>query len=209
MAGQRKIDALETRERILDAAEWCFCAYGVSHASLEAIAEKASCTRGAIYWHFSGHADLIKGIMERGLPPYTKRLEALSYAPSPLIQKIRECLQECFAAIDGDQHVRNALTILLLRNDFLGLREPFLDSRYQESIEVTAPLALAFRRAISNGEMSSALDPEICAEMINSTMLGILRRSLLRNSCVLAGTGADVLEMAFALIAGISHRPHE
>jgi len=53
MARCTKEKALETRERILDAAEDVFDDNGVSNTSLADIATAAGVTRGAIYWHFT------------------------------------------------------------------------------------------------------------------------------------------------------------
>jgi Bacterial regulatory proteins, tetR family len=44
--------AQETRDQILDAAEWVFAEHGVAQTSLEDVAERAGFTRGAIYGHF-------------------------------------------------------------------------------------------------------------------------------------------------------------
>ncbi|MDP1673909.1 MAG: TetR family transcriptional regulator, partial [Burkholderiales bacterium] len=57
MARRTKDEAVETRNQILDAAEKVFSARGVSRTSLADIAEAASVTRGAIYWHFKDKAD--------------------------------------------------------------------------------------------------------------------------------------------------------
>ena len=44
-----KFAAEETRKQILDAAEFCFCETGFSKTTMEMIAARAGCTRGAIY----------------------------------------------------------------------------------------------------------------------------------------------------------------
>ncbi|WP_348270541.1 TetR family transcriptional regulator [Escherichia coli] len=48
-----KFAAEETRKQILDVAEFCFCETGFSKTTLEMIAARAGCTRGAIYWYFN------------------------------------------------------------------------------------------------------------------------------------------------------------
>src|SRR5215468_10863238 len=65
MVRRTKEEALETRNRILDAAERIFEKRGVSRTSLQDIAEAAGVTRGAIYWHFKGKDELFAAMMER------------------------------------------------------------------------------------------------------------------------------------------------
>ena len=64
MVRRTKDEALETRNRILDAAERVFGESGVSRTSLEDVASAAGVTRGAIYWHFKDKSDL-------SLPPWS------------------------------------------------------------------------------------------------------------------------------------------
>ena len=74
MARRTKEEALETRGRILDAAEAVFHEKGVAHASLAEIAETAGVTRGAIYWHFKDKADLFHAMMLRVTLPMAASL---------------------------------------------------------------------------------------------------------------------------------------
>src|SRR5690625_5575027 len=70
MNENRRVDAEATREALLDAAEAVFYERGVARASLEAIARRAGLTRGALYWHFDGKADLFRQLLERVRMPY-------------------------------------------------------------------------------------------------------------------------------------------
>ena len=54
---------LDTRDRILDAAEDVFYDKGYSNTTLNEIAEAASVTRGAIYWHFKNKEDLFLSLI--------------------------------------------------------------------------------------------------------------------------------------------------
>ena len=65
MARRTKEQALVTRHTLLDAAELLFQARGVAGTSLQAIAQAAGTTRGAVYWHFRDKADLFNAMVER------------------------------------------------------------------------------------------------------------------------------------------------
>src|SRR6476469_5808213 len=76
MARATKTEALETRNRILDAAQEVFHAKGVSGTSLEDVAQAADVTRGAIYWHFKNKGDLFDAMAQRVKLPMEQMVEA-------------------------------------------------------------------------------------------------------------------------------------
>lgn len=78
MARRTKAEALQTRHKLLDAAETVFLRQGVSRTSLADIATEAGATRGAIYWHFKDKTDLFDAMMERVTLPLEEVLQAAS-----------------------------------------------------------------------------------------------------------------------------------
>ncbi|HEX6765330.1 MAG TPA: TetR/AcrR family transcriptional regulator [Polyangiaceae bacterium] len=54
-----------TREALVDAAIACFSEGGIEAPSLDAICERAGCTRGAFYVHFRDRDELVVAAMER------------------------------------------------------------------------------------------------------------------------------------------------
>lgn len=60
-----KTEAQKTRQHLLDAALEVFWRDGVTRASLQAIAQEAGVTRGALYWHFKNKEDLFEMLFEQ------------------------------------------------------------------------------------------------------------------------------------------------
>lgn len=54
----------ETRRRLLDAAAECFAAEGVEGVSVDAVAERAERTSGALYSHFGSKAGLLYALLD-------------------------------------------------------------------------------------------------------------------------------------------------
>lgn len=54
-----------TREALIDAAIACFSEGGIEGPSLDAICERAGCTRGAFYVHFRDRDELVVAAMEQ------------------------------------------------------------------------------------------------------------------------------------------------
>lgn len=73
-----KEDAELTRTTILDAAERLFVERGYAATPLEAIAQAAGATRGALYWHFRDKAALLSALHERSFLPQEQILTAVA-----------------------------------------------------------------------------------------------------------------------------------
>lgn len=84
----------QTRERLLDAAAGEFRRRGYNGASLEAIAEAAGYTKGAIYSNFDTKADLFKALVDRSLDAELST-QAQQFAGKSLEEVIEE-LDEVF-----------------------------------------------------------------------------------------------------------------
>ena len=120
MVRRTKEEAFETRESILDAAEQCFHAKGVSRTSLSDIAQAAGVTRGAIYWHFHDKADLLDALFQRIQMP----LEELSQksqdaSASDPLERFSKLLITVLQRLEADPSARRVNEILLLKCDYI------------------------------------------------------------------------------------------
>lgn len=169
MARRTKEEALETRHKLLDAAEHLFQAQGVSHTSLQDIARRAGATRGAVYWHFKDKADLFNAMMERVTLP----MEA-SFNHDPIsvdagngpgvdpLQRIRRATVDALQRIVTDAQTRRVFEVatqkveyieelqavrlrhLAVRHEFLSRIEQCMDAAcHQTSLKLAMPTAMA------------------------------------------------------------------
>jgi TetR/AcrR family acrAB operon transcriptional repressor len=169
LARRTKEEALETRHKLLDAAEHLFQAQGVSHTSLQDIARRAGATRGAVYWHFKDKADLFNAMMERVTLP----MEA-SFNHDPIsvdagngpgvdpLQRIRRATVDALQRIVTDAQTRRVFEVatqkveyieelqavrlrhLAVRHDFLSRIEQCMDAAcHQSSQKLAMPTAMA------------------------------------------------------------------
>lgn len=171
MARRTKGDALATRNKLLDSAEYLFQSQGVSRTSLQDIARRAGATRGAVYWHFTDKADLFNAMIERVTLP----LEAAFSDDADLrpnsssvdvdaLLKIRRATVEALRRIVNDAQTRRVFEVATQKVEYvdelrtvrlrhLAIRQSFV-SRFEQSIESAAlrdglllpmPAALAAR----------------------------------------------------------------
>jgi len=180
MARKTKEDAEATRESILDAAELCFLEEGVFRTTLERIAARAGCTRGAVYWHFKNKLEVLDMVMDRVELPLFSSLEKLAMAShaQPILALRMHC-RLAFEEFTSNPHARNMIEIIVMRCELVEDTASILQ-RQQKSMKRGLDNASgAFRRAQQLGQLHEHLDPEACAMAIHYMMYGIIRQWLL------------------------------
>ena len=155
MARRTKEDALATRNKLLDSAEYLFQAQGVSRTSLQDIARHAGATRGAVYWHFTDKADLFNAMIERvTLPLEAAFFDEVKLRPNSTsvdvdaLMKIRRATVEALGRIVNDAQTRRVFEVATQKVEYvnelhtvrlrhLAVRQSFV-SRFEQSIESAA-----------------------------------------------------------------------
>jgi TetR/AcrR family transcriptional regulator, acrAB operon repressor len=180
MVRRTKEEALETRNRILDAAERVFFEKGVSRTSLADIALAAGVTRGAIYWHFAHKGDLFTEMFNRVLLPLDE-LKAASVnpeEPDPLGRLVEVCIV-CLRDTANDAHRRRVFDILFLKCEFVEEMGPVMVRHQTNMREGLAKIEGGLRNAVSKGQMPADLDTKLAATMLHAFVGGSLRDMLL------------------------------
>src|SRR5688500_4581806 len=133
MPRRTKEEALETRNRILDAAELIFERRGVSRTSLQDIAHGAEVSRGAIYWHFKDKADLFTAMMERATMPMEAAYRPFDPARDDPLAYIERQVMETLRIAATNAQVRRAFDIATHKveyvDELLAVRDRRLDCR--------------------------------------------------------------------------------
>jgi TetR/AcrR family acrAB operon transcriptional repressor len=203
MARRTKEEALVTRSRILDAAECLFQRHGVSQTSLQDIAQAAGVTRGAIYWHFEGKADLFNAMLTRVTLPLQ---EALSRSDDlrfvdPL-QRIRDSFIEALRKTANDPQVRRVFEIVTHKveyvDDLLAVRDLHLNMRNAGVVHAERSLRTAMRR----GQLPPGTPAHAAALGLHALIDGLIQNWMLDPAAFdLVEVGEQALE---ALLAGLA-----
>jgi len=205
MARKTKADALLTRDAILDAAQSCFLANGVARTTLEQVARRAGCTRGAVYWHFRNKADLLTAMMERIEVPFFERFEhRLVSEQADAMTLLRTVFDDLFSAIELDARTRAAMEIMMLRCEMVD-DQAFLLERQQRQLETfVAGVALALSKAQEQGRIRSGVDSRDLARCLHAMASGLIRIWLMQPQTeTLTATGQRMVE---TLLAGFECR---
>ena len=179
MARCTKEEALETRSRILDAAENVFHEQGVAHTSLEHIAQAATVTRGAIYWHFRNKSDLFDAMCERVRLPMEAMVQAGAdeNIDDPLGQLRAACLFVLREAVENE-HTRKVFGILFHRCEYVDAADLIMSRQQQKFHSGTANIERILKNAIVRKQLPADLDIHLAATMFHASWSGLLNNWL-------------------------------
>ncbi|OEY65796.1 TetR family transcriptional regulator [Marinobacter sp. X15-166B] len=180
MAKRSKEDALETRERILDAAIAVFYEHGVARPSLSAIAKLAGVTRGAVYGHFRNKADLFNALCERvRLPAETLGERDPVSLDDPLGELQKRC-QSLLHTVAQNPQWQQIFAIIFHRCEQVTesgeIRERMLAAR----AEGDARIATLLDKAVARGQLPADLDIPVAAGLLHNALTGLLQDWVLR-----------------------------
>lgn len=123
-----RAEGREARDELLSAALRVFARRGYRDAGVDEIAAEAGYSKGALYWHFSGKADLLQALLEeRVYGPVREKVALLATAPPEQDMSVEGT--RTFASQLAEE--RDALVV---EREYwsLAIRDPELRARYAE-----------------------------------------------------------------------------
>lgn len=176
MARCTKEEALETRNRILDAAENVFHEKGVGRTSLADVASAANVTRGAIYWHFKNKGDLFDAMFERVRLPMEAMVEAGGEAggEDPL-GRLRATCAFLFRETAQNTHSHKVFDILFHKCELVDKDDPIAIRLRECFLQATKDLERILRNAIDREQLPSDLDIELATIALHAHIDGLLK----------------------------------
>ncbi|WP_420477134.1 TetR family transcriptional regulator [Noviherbaspirillum sp. ST9] len=180
MVRKTKEEALETRNHLLDAAEDVFYRLGYARTTLDAVAEAAGMTRGAIYWHFKNKSDLFNAMCDRVHLPMERLAESVNQetAGNPLdhMRKVAVFfLKEC----DQNPHFRKIIEILWKKTEFVDPSDAMYIRQHEAGLNGREHIRTALTRAVDTGYLSPDTDIRLAGVLLQASIEGILQNWLL------------------------------
>jgi TetR/AcrR family acrAB operon transcriptional repressor len=154
-----KEEAAVTRATVLKAALSVFSKKGYAAATLDDVAKTAKVTRGAIYWHFKGKADLYNTLVEEMSARGASVVEQAVAEGGTLIDILRRVFISQCVLIEEDKEAQAVMELALFKT---GL-DPDLQAGRRKQIEagnaLIAGIADAMKMGISQGILRDDMDP--------------------------------------------------
>jgi len=176
-----KEDAARTREALLEGALRCFDRKGIAGSTLDDIARSARVTKGALYWHFSGKADLLKAVRDQVSLPIMDRADVtlLHNGRGDPLERIEAFLAGTLAALEKDAAMRTALGIMHFKCEYAGELEGQLEGARANARHLRAAFAKAYGDARRQGLLAPGITPKAAAAETMMLLSGMLRLWLL------------------------------
>lgn len=154
-----KEEAAITRAAVLKAALSVFSEKGYASATLEDVAKAANVTRGAVYWHFKGKADLYNTLLEEVSARGAAAIQGAVAQGGTLLEILRRVFISQCALIEDDKEARAVMELALFKT---GL-DPDLQAGRKKQIEsgnaLITGIADAMRAGIARGVLRDDMDP--------------------------------------------------
>lgn len=216
MVRRTKEEALETRHKILDAAESVFHARGVARPSLADIAQEAGVTRGAIYWHFKNKSDVFAAMCDRVHLPIEALCdpERIARQEDPL-GGIRDICAFVFRQTVTNPRWRRVYEILFHKCEMVQDNGAIYERNRQSHHEGLAKMREHLRLSMERGQLPADLDLDLAVNAFHAAIGGVLAHWLFApedfdldgHAERLADVFIDTLRLSPALRKGYQPRP--
>jgi AcrR family transcriptional regulator len=193
----RQVRSETTRRRILTAAIDVFGEVGYPAAGWSAIIERTGMTKGALYHHFDSKEALASAIIEEGSENLLSAFRNVCGSSSPALENL---LHGTFTIVKvlSSNEIANAAEHLIAA---LG---GFNTAAARFCTDLVALVAAEARRAISEGDLRSDVDPEVIGESIVGAIFGmrLLSNTIsgLDGNRVVGGDGIERLTRIWELL---------
>ena len=168
--------AAATRRDLLAAALAVFGEGGYAAATLEQIAGRAGVTRGALYHHFAGKADLYDALLREEADQVMRPLMAGLAADGPPLERLRRFLVAYGAALERDARFRAILDILLFGGADVPERSRSLTRLGYQAW--SGAFEVVLEEAHARGELRQGVSPRTAALAIVALAVGVTTTAL-------------------------------
>jgi AcrR family transcriptional regulator len=151
---------------LLDAAAAEVAAHGYAGTSLQAIANRAGLTRGAVYWNFKSKPELFLALLDERIDKPVRGLMLLT-ATAPADQPTAAAISEGLARLIAEQ---TPLIMLLFEHWAAAVRDPALRDAFNERQQ---SLRSALARALEARHAATGVPLTFPAERLATAVLAL------------------------------------
>ena len=172
-AGSKK--TLETRYRILDAAEDVFNESGYSNTTLNEIAEAAGVTRGAIYWHFKNKEDLFQAMCLRIRVPMDALIKGIvEKGVNDPVAQLSRTHETIMLEVINNPHYRKVLNILFHKCEFTRETDQIVIQQKEWHTYSRNIIRTILVNAQKKAQLPADLDIELACNLLGFMFRGLL-----------------------------------
>jgi AcrR family transcriptional regulator len=187
----------DTRERLLAAAAQLFADHGFDAVSVDAVAEAAGRTSGAVYDHFGSKQGLLLALLDQ----WEQALVTVMAAEFELAAGVSDRLRAVATNLITDPSEETRRLLLLERElELRAARDPEVATVLrQRAAEAHARMARGFAAWIANGIIEPAASPDALATVLRAFVVGLEIQHRLDPSALDTETATAALALALEL----------
>jgi TetR/AcrR family acrAB operon transcriptional repressor len=210
MPRNSKVEAEQTRLRILDTAMREVSTRGYARTNLEQIARNAGVTRGAIYGHFDNKVELYQQLMRFSQEPIYALIREVRDCRQAPLRSLRRFMNDWLALLTTDQRHRDSFEILLNKTELTEELSGLIEREQQLTQDVIDALAAIMARAINQGELPTSLGDRQAGVAAYAYLMGLTQTWLFNPSLFPLGAWREALTEYFiqGLVAGTPQINH-
>lgn len=169
-----KAEAEKTRQQLLNAALEIFYRNGVANTSLQAIAEEAGMTRGAVYWHFKNKEDLFDALFAQNFLPFVQEMEQIFQLEGDAWDNLRHVLQQLLHLLENNETQRKFCSVIHSRCEQTGKNESItqLTRHYHQRSYLQLHRVLTYCR--TQGSLPENTNIDLASIYLKSSITGLL-----------------------------------
>ncbi|WP_323118175.1 TetR family transcriptional regulator [Burkholderia alba] len=171
MARKTREESLNTRNRILDAAELVLLDKGVAQTAMADLAEAAGMSRGAVYGHYKNKIEVCLAMCDRAFSRAAEGFELGDERPALVTLRLAAShyLQQC-----GEPgSMQRVLEILYMKCEQSDENAPLLRRRTLYEMQTLRIAKALLRRAVAAGDLDAAVDIHLAGVYFLSLLEGI------------------------------------
>lgn len=171
-----KTEAQKTRQHLLDAALEVFWRDGVTRASLQAIAQEAGVTRGALYWHFKNKEDLFETLFEQQYADFFAAFNDQTLRDNQDVwTHLQHNLTTMFETLATRESKHKFCNVMFSKCEQTASNETIteLACRYHRLFQKQIAYALQLSR--EQGRLPENTDIELAAIYLESSLVGLIK----------------------------------
>jgi TetR/AcrR family transcriptional regulator, acrAB operon repressor len=205
MVRRTKIQAANTREQLLDAAERVFRERGVANTSLTEVAAAAGLTRGAVYWHFKDKADLFTAMCQRASLPLDAMLEeAGKTVHDDPLAALRALAVAGLTRLAKDPRTQ-AVFEVVFKSELTGDMAQIAGRQERDRCDCLASVEAILQQAVKAGQLPEDTDTALATRIMHGFLIGIMREWVRdKNAYDLAAAAPGLVD---TIVAGLAANP--
>lgn len=209
MTKTQRPNSQQARLHLLNAALTVFYQHSVSRASLQAIAEAAGVTRGALYWHFQGKEDILDALCQLHFASFYDNLTEEKLNNAHALDALRHNLYQVFQRLQDDEAFRQLCVVLELKCEHTesNVLITNLLNKYHDLYQKHVSIAL--ENCIKQGHIPENTPLDFALLYLKCCITGLIRHWLLQpHSFPLLPTSQTIINAALTALCNGTLLPH-